>query len=329
MRIAPNELAVNDLRAFKQIHAISSGFLKDGWYTNTVILGRPGVFATIDPKSHAARRRLLARPFSKSYLREHWEATVQERVEYAVTAMSNELHLRGTADVMKWWTLMASDISSQLMFGDSFHTLEQGEANEYIRTLQNTLKGSGIGAELPLVAPILRLLPFQATKELFNNNAYLLDYGKAAVRNMRSNGGGRNIFANIMAEAEKGERLDDLDVQVEATNLIVAGTDTTAMTLTYLVWAVMSQPALQSLLEAELDALAKDYRDADLENLPFLNAVIEETLRLYGAAPGALPRKCFRFGMVRLISLTRVSIQALFQLAERPSVTCSFQEVRP
>ncbi|KAK3068759.1 hypothetical protein LTR53_013422 [Teratosphaeriaceae sp. CCFEE 6253] len=94
----------------------------------------------------------------------------------------------------------------------------------------------------------------------------------------------------MMAEAGKGERLDDRDVEIEATNLIVAGTDTTAVSLTYLVYAVLSDPALQRGLVAEVSGLPETYSDANLESLPVLSAVIEETLRLYGAAPGMLPR---------------------------------------
>jgi cytochrome P450 len=79
-------------------------------------------------------------------------------------------------------------------------------------------------------------------------------------------------------------------VHLEASGLIIAGTDTTSVTLTYLVWAVLSQPTLQAELEHEVAALTSDYGDTDLEKLPLLNAVIEETLRLYGAAPAGLPR---------------------------------------
>ncbi len=98
------------------------------------------------------------------------------------------------------------------------------------------------------------------------------------------------MFAHIILEAEKGEQLDDLDVKLEASALIVAGSDTTAVTLTYLVWAVLSRPDLRALLVRELSKLPDEYGDRDLEELPLLCAVVEETLRLYGAAPGGTPR---------------------------------------
>ncbi|KAI7191085.1 cytochrome P450 monooxygenase-like protein [Hortaea werneckii] len=290
VRISPNEVAINDPRGFKQVHGIGSGFTKADWYLHLVDLDRPGVFAMTDQRAHAARRKMFARPFSKTHLREHWEGTVREKVDLALSRMQDELQTAGTVDVLKWWTLMATDVSSTLMFGDCFHTLENGEVNEYIRTLTRTLLGQGIGADLPLVRTIGKILPLQAAKQLFRNNDYLMDYGMVAVNNMKSQQGGKNIFANIMVEAEKGEKLQDADVQVEATGLLVAGTDTTAVSLTYLVWAVLSHPTIKSALEAEVDKLPPGYQEADLEALPILNGVIEETLRLYGAAPGMLPR---------------------------------------
>lgn len=60
--------------------------------------------------------------------------------------------------------------------------------------------------------------------------------------------------------------------------------------MTYLIWSVLRQPQLQIDLEEEVAALSADFTEAQLEALPLLNATIEETLRLYGAAPGALPR---------------------------------------
>ena len=124
---------------------------------------------------------------------------------------------------------------------------------------------------------------------MFQGNAYLLRYGDQAVRNAR--GGRGNIFSNAIAEAEKGNgKLTDADVKQEAANLIVAGSDTTAITLTYLTWAILTCPTLRQDLESEADTLRQDFSDVDLEGLPLCNAAIEEALRLYGAAPGSLPR---------------------------------------
>lgn len=291
VRLSPDEVGVNDAQGFKQIHAISSGFTKSPWYQQLNQAERPGVFAMSDVKAHAARRKLFARPFSKTHLREHWEDAVRTKATLAVERMREQLWSTGRTDVMKWWTFFASDVSSHLMFGSSFKTLERGEVNEYIRMLQTALMGGGIGAELPWVRAVGRSLPMQSAQRLFNGNAYLRDYGNLAVENMQAERGDKNIFANVMAEAETGERLERLDVQLEATNLLVAGTDTTAITLTYLVYAVFRDAALHRALTAELVALPESYRDADLEALPLLTAVIDETLRLYGAAPGGLPRK--------------------------------------
>ena len=135
-----------------------------------------------------------------------------------------------------------------------------------------------------------RWIPVTTFQEMFCATPFLLEYGKMAVTGSKREGGGKNIFANIVNEAEKGEYLDELDVILEATGLIVAGSDTTAVSLTYLTWAVLSQPALQTALQEEVAALPEDFGDQALEELPILNAVIAETLRLYGAAPGGLPR---------------------------------------
>lgn len=118
-----------------------------------------------------------------------------------------------------------------------------------------------------------------------------MKYGTEAIRGSKRRGDTTTVFAKIIEESEKGEVLDEQDVVCEATGLIVAGSDTTGVTLTYLVWVVLSRPDLRVALEKELSTLPEGYRDQDLETLPLLGAVIEETLRLYGAAPGGLPRE--------------------------------------
>lgn len=154
---------------------------------------------------------------------------------------------------------------------------------------------SGIRTELSWIYPFLKFVPSQGLKTLLNADNVVYDHGTVAVRNMQSAGDGlsrANLFSQMVAEADGQEKttLTASSVQAEAGNLIIAGSDTTAVTLTYLVWAVLKHPQLQAQLEEEVGSLSDELTFDELKNAPLLNSIIEETLRLYGAAPGALPR---------------------------------------
>ncbi|THV73711.1 cytochrome P450 monooxygenase-like protein [Aureobasidium pullulans] len=290
VRISPTEVAVSDPAAFKQIHAVSSKFSKDIWYEKLTNFPRLSVFTMRNPREHGQRRKLFARGFSKSYLREHWEPTVRRKTLLAVEKIKVDAQT-GVADLLKWWTFMATDIVGILGFGQSFGMLELGKKTEYIRVLEAALIGNGIGAEMPWLRAVGSRIPFKPLKEAFNSSAYILGYGTIAVENARKGGQDSNLMATIMAEAEKGEtHVDDMDVRTESTSLIFAGSGTTANTMTFLSWAVISRPQLRAALEEEVAKLHDNFTDADLEQLPLLNAVIHETLRLYCAVPGSLPR---------------------------------------
>lgn len=150
--------------------------------------------------------------------------------------------------------------------------------------------GGGISAELPWLR-LLKHIPIAALQDLFNGNAYILKSANKAVENAKTRKGESTLFAKIIQDKMNDEgTLTDAEVSTEAVSVTVAGTDTTSVTLTYLLWLVLQRPELQAELEAEVKTLAADFSDADAQKLPLLNAVIEETLRLYGAAPGSLPR---------------------------------------
>lgn len=103
-----------------------------------------------------------------------------------------------------------------------------------------------------------------------------------------------NLMSTVIDESEKEgggkAALRDIDVQVEATSLIFAGSGTTANTMSFTLWNIATRPELREKLELEASTLPEGFKDADLEALPLLNATINETLRLYAAVPGSLPR---------------------------------------
>ncbi|KAL1795198.1 hypothetical protein ACET3X_007014 [Alternaria dauci] len=294
VRIAPYEAAISDTAGVTQIHKIGAGFLKSDFYTALTPTDTPGLFAMRDPHIHGARRKLFARAFSNNSLNSNWDTEVRQKATLAVQKIHQDASSSSQgADIFKWWTLMTTDVIAHLCFGESFNMLELGKQTPYIDAIQAALLGSILRSELPTVYSILRYMPFKRVRTIVTTDDVVYGYGGRAIQNMRNhNGNTMNLFGQMLAACEASEKvsLTDKDIREEAGNLIVAGSDTTAVTLTYLVWAVLKQPDLQTRLEDEIAQLSDELTPGELEAAPVLNSVIEETLRLYGAAPGALPR---------------------------------------
>lgn len=81
------------------------------------------------------------------------------------------------------------------------------------------------------------------------------------------------------------------------TSMFTAGTDTTAHTLTIGTWYLMKNPTMLAKLRSELrtaipDADSNELMSAwTLEQLPYLNGIVKESIRLGYGVPGRLPRK--------------------------------------
>lgn len=223
------------------------------------------------------------------------------------------MEARGAADVFKWWFFMATDIIGELTFGESFRTLEHGQVgdaatrhpmqlanwqpqkNDYTHLLEQIAVLGSIRASFPRLTSLAQIVPLpflteavEATRKLkryagesLGRYKGLVDSDPARVR--------RTLFTNLF-KAEADEKLAFEEIRDEAEVYIIGGSDTTTNTLTYLVWSVCRRADVQAALVRELQALPAGFNEADLKELPYLNQVVNETLRLYSAAPSGLPR---------------------------------------
>jgi len=72
--------------------------------------------------------------------------------------------------------------------------------------------------------------------------------------------------------------------------MVLAGTDTTSTTLCRLLWLLAGQQDVQDKLRDELTTARDTGKQMDydyLNNLPYLDAIIRETLRLYAHSFGS------------------------------------------
>lgn len=90
----------------------------------------------------------------------------------------------------------------------------------------------------------------------------------------------------LRARDEGGERLDDDALRDEAVTIFVAGHETTALNLTFTLLLLSEHPEVAAKLEAEVDGVLGGRRAqaSDLPRLPYAEAVVKESLRLYPPA---------------------------------------------
>lgn len=74
----------------------------------------------------------------------------------------------------------------------------------------------------------------------------------------------------------------------------MAGTDTSKSTIEWAMSEVVGNPQVMMKIKAELHQVVgpnKRFEEADIPNMPYLKAVIKETLRLHSTVPLLLPKK--------------------------------------
>ncbi|CAN0927696.1 3,9-dihydroxypterocarpan 6A-monooxygenase [Linum grandiflorum] len=76
--------------------------------------------------------------------------------------------------------------------------------------------------------------------------------------------------------------------------LLMASIDTSAATLQWTMAELINRPTIFNKLRQEIDStigLTRPVKESDIQNLPYLRAVVKESLRLHTAAP-LIPREC-------------------------------------
>ncbi|MEX2048537.1 MAG: cytochrome P450, partial [Gemmatimonadota bacterium] len=130
---------------------------------------------------------------------------------------------------------------------------------------------------------------------------------------------GREDILSLMIEAryEDGGAMTDDHIRDELRTLLIAGHETTAITLAWALYAVHRDASVKARLLSELDALGPDPAPDELARLPYLAAVVDETLRRFPVVDTVFRvlRRPWRFGGYELPA--GMAIGALILLVHR------------
>jgi len=172
------------------------------------------------------------------------------------------------------------DFISEFAFGESFNLLNSAEDNTFHAPLLDTFDQT-IAASWDLVQfPILRVIAVNAPLALASKlstaaakTRVLLDAVQATIDKFRSLQMMGKGFDHVVI-FDQMEGLKDGDLLAEATEVLLAGSDTTATTISVAIEEMITKPAVWEKLKEEVKRAGfvteQDYEVRKLEQLPFL-----------------------------------------------------------
>jgi cytochrome P450 len=198
-------------------------------------------------------------------------------------------------DVVEDFKRFTVDLTTQLAFGHDFNTLEaDGEVLQ--RRLEHVFPG--ITRRLFAVVPLWRVVKLPAERRLERALAdvlavlrTLLGEARDRLRAEPARAARPETFleAMVLARDEAGQPFTEGQILGNAIQILLAGEDTTALTLSWAVHELCDHPEVVGALQAEADRVLEDgVVPADAEavsRLEVAGAVASETMRLRPVAP--------------------------------------------
>ena len=243
----------------------------------------------LDGPDHIRERRMMMPPFHGERMNTYG------RVMDAIAGAAVDRWPRGRAfPAQTEMQAITLDVILRTVFG-----LEEGAAMTSLRdaltkflavgTKSNTISFVGRDGKVPFAAAQLalgRVTPWGRIKPLIDDVDRLL-LAEIARRRAAPSDSDDVLTMLLAAKDEAGRGLTDSELRDEMLTLLLAGHETTATALSWLLWRLTSQPEVQARLQAEVRAAARDgvVPPERLGELKYLDAVIKETMRLNPIIP--------------------------------------------
>ncbi|KAL9564161.1 hypothetical protein ACKAV7_011668 [Fusarium commune] len=312
VRIQPNHISIVDERAINLVYGHGNGLEKSSWYDSSISLTR-SIFTARKRAEHARKRRYIAHSFAPKSSRAA-EGPIADKVELLVRKW-DEIIDKGPQfdgftqlECRRWFTYMSFDITGDLLFSEPFGMLENGsdlvkignKPASYVSMMTSLAQRSAAVATLgilPWLKPHAHHLPDPFFHRGMDGLQNLLGVTSAHVKErMAAAQDNHEDWLSLLLRArdDQGELLKFEEIASESLTLFMAAIETVSNTLSAMMYYLATSPSSLQKLQAEVDSIHVPGTVApftDVRALPYLDAVLNETMRLHSVLGIGLPRE--------------------------------------
>lgn len=304
VRIAPNVVSVSDPEEINTIYGLKSQFTKSAVYPLASISwnkkAEHNIFSTRDVEYHKQQKRKVAHAFGLSSLLD-MEPAIDSCTNLLMKKLDHYADSNTSVDLAKWMQYYAFDVIGEISFADKLGFLEQGQdVDNMIHIIETILVYIAVCGQVPewhkflLGNPLFpRLIP-----NLDTWNSVLMFALRAIGKRTKIEKDGELSAVDIngldmlskwaKVKSTDPDRMTTRDIVVHLTTNVMAGSDTTAITLRAIIYFLAKNPEKYKKFIKELDAAIETgvvsdpitYKESNT-HLPYLDAIIKETIRMF------------------------------------------------
>ncbi|KAG6424728.1 hypothetical protein SASPL_115148 [Salvia splendens] len=169
------------------------------------------------------------------------------------------------------------------------------EAEEFRGLIKEVFAYGGV-SNLADFFPVLRWFDYKGVEKNLGRISARMDASlQALVDEQRRHGDGNTMISHLLAMQDSDpEYYTEEIIKCIIVMMLLVGTDTSSVTVEWAMSALLNNPDKMKKAREEIDKVIRNDRllqESDLHNLPYLQNIISETLRLFPAAPLLVPHE--------------------------------------
>lgn len=223
-----------------------------------------------------------------------YESRISKYAEQLVLA----IHQRAgqVVDASDWFLYYGFDVMGDLAFGKSFDMLVNGKKHEAMELLHKGMLPLGMLAPVVWTIPVLAALPRLLQPSIGKGFLQFISWCSEQVEKRRQTKPEiPDITSWLLTDLEKADNPQEALrwLHGDARLIIVAGSDTVAVTLTHAFYHLAANPSQIETLRREIKQLwpaDEPFNARNFQNAEYLNGVINEALRMHPAVPSGVQR---------------------------------------